>query len=272
MKKPFIISTFILVITAASFAQDITGDWNGTLKPGGGELRLVLHITKNADGTLKATLDSIDQGANAIPVTAITLKDSKLNLKVDAVNGTYDGKVNADTSEIDGMWSQGGSLELIFHRGNIAAKPAPKPAKPSDIDGDWLGTLDTGMARLRLVLHISNTEDGLTASVDSLDQNAKGLQVTSITRTGPALKFEMKAIGGAYAGTIAKDLAIQESNECFRTGTAPATESGEALSLSRRRSFIQQPGGENSTRRHADHSSRQRALPCRAVDRRFRAA
>jgi len=207
MKRLFIISAFILATTAVSFGQEITGDRNGTLKPGGGELRLVLHITKNADGTLKATLDSIDQGANAIPVTAITLKDSKLNLKVDAVNGTYDGKVNADTSEIDGMWSQGGSLELIFHRGNIAAKPAPKPAKPSDIDGDWLGTLDTGMARLRLVLHISNTEDGLTASVDSLDQNAKGLQVTSITRTGPALKFEMKAIGGAYAGTIAKDLA-----------------------------------------------------------------
>src|SRR6266568_41891 len=207
MKRLFIISAFILATTAVSFGQEITGDRNGTLKPGGGELRLVLHITKNADGTLKATLDSIDQGANGIPVSAITLKDSKLNLKVDAVNGTYDGKVNSDASEIDGMWSQGGSLELNFHRGNIAAKPAPKPAKPSDIDGDWLGTLDTGMARLRLVLHITNTGDGLTATVDSLDQNAKGLPVTSITRTGPALTFEMKAIGGAYEGTIAKDLS-----------------------------------------------------------------
>src|SRR6266568_583465 len=206
MQNLFIIPIFILVTTTVSFAQEVTGDWNGTLKPGGGELRLVLHITKNADGTLKATLDSVDQGANGIPVTAITLKDSKLNLKVDSVNGTYEGKVNADASEIAGTWSQGGSLELNFHRGDIAAKPAPKPAKPSDIDGDWLGTLDTGMARLRLVLHISNTEDELTATMDSLDQNAKGLPVTSITRTGPALKFEMKAIGGAYDGTIAKDL------------------------------------------------------------------
>ena len=76
--------------------------------------------------------------------------------------------MNADASEIDGTWTQGAPLELNFHRGGIAAKPAPKPAKPSDIDGDWLGTLDTGMGRLRLVLHITNTEDGLTATMDSL--------------------------------------------------------------------------------------------------------
>src|SRR5579863_3109421 len=64
----------VLILTlllAASFAhtQDIAGDWQGTLSAGGTELRLVLHITKSSDGSLKATLDSIDQpGANGIPV------------------------------------------------------------------------------------------------------------------------------------------------------------------------------------------------------------
>src|SRR5258708_6266325 len=205
MKKLFIILLFIVIATAVSFAQDITGDWNGTLKPGGAELRLVLHITKNADGSLKATLDSIDQGADGIPVNAVTLKDSKLNLTVDAVRGTYEGKVNANASEIAGTWTQGGSLELNFHRGGVAVKPAPKPARASDIDGDWLGTLDAGMGKLRLLLHIANTEDGLNATMDSLDQNANGIPVTSITRTNTSLKFEMKAIGGAYDGRISPE-------------------------------------------------------------------
>ena len=205
MKKLFIILAFIVGTTSLSFAQDIVGDWNGKLKIGEAELRLVLHITKAGDGSLKATLDSIDQGANGIPVNAVTLKDSQLNLKIDAVNGTYDGKVKADASEIDGTWSQGQPLELNFHRGNIA-KAAPKPAKPSDIDGDWLGTLDTGMMKLRLVLHITNTGDGLMANVDSLDQGANGIPVTSITRAGASLKFDMKSIGGAYDGTISQDL------------------------------------------------------------------
>jgi len=184
MRKLFIVLTFIAITTGLSFAQDVVGDWNGTLHPGGAELRLVLHIAKGADGSLNATLDSVDQGTPGIPVNAVTLKDSKLDLTVDAVHGTYTGKVNADASEIDGTWSQGGSLELNFHRGGIAVKPAPKPAKPSDIDGDWLGTLDTGMGKLRLLLHIANSEDGLTATMDSLDQGANGLPVNSITRTG----------------------------------------------------------------------------------------
>src|SRR5579864_5981503 len=206
MKNLSAVFAFILLTCGVTLAQDITGDWNGTLNANGAELRLVLHITKNSDGSLKATLDSVDQGANGIPVSSATLKDSNLNLKVDAVSGAYEGKVNADASEIDGTWTQGAALPLTFHRGGVAVKPAPKPAKASDIDGDWLGTLDTGMGRLRLVLHVVNTEDGLSATLDSLDQNAEGIPVTSITRNGPSLKFDVKSVGGSYEGTISPDL------------------------------------------------------------------
>ena len=207
MKKLLVTFAVILLTTAFSLAQDITGDWNGALSVNGAELRLVLHITKNPDGTLKSTLDSVDQNATGIPVTSTTLKDFALSLKVDAVNGTYEGKVSADAKEIAGTWTQGAGLPLTFHRGAIAAKPAPKPDKPSDIDGEWLGTLDTGMGKLRLVLHIRNTVQGLTATMDSLDQGANGIPVTSIARNGSSLKFEMKGIGGAYEGTIGADLA-----------------------------------------------------------------
>ena len=206
MKKLFIAFAFILLTTAVSLAQDVTGDWNGSLNVNGAELRLVLHITKNPDGALKSTLDSVDQGAKGIPVSSTTLKDGALSLKVDVIGGGYEGKVNKDASEIAGTWLQGSSFALTFHRGGIAEKAAPKQATPSDIDGDWGGTLDTGMAKLRLALHITNTDQGLTATMDSLDQNAKGMPVTSITRNGSSLKFEMKAIGGAYDGTIHADL------------------------------------------------------------------
>lgn len=206
VKKSLLVIGLVVLANTVSLAQDIIGDWNGTLQVNGAELRLVLHLSKNSEGGLNATLDSIDQNANGIPITSATLENSHLSLKINAVNGTYEGKVNADASEIDGTWNQGTALELNFHRGGVPAKPVAKPAKPTDIDGDWLGTLDTGMGKLRLVLHIVNTEDGLTATMDSLDQNAKGLPVTIITRSGGALKFEMKSIGGAYEGTIASDL------------------------------------------------------------------
>lgn len=207
MKRICILIVFVCGMATAALSQDIAGDWNGKLNVNGAELRLVLHIKKNADGSLKATLDSVDQGANGIPVSSATLKDSKLTLNVNTINGSYDGKVNSNATEIAGTWTQGQALELNFHRGGIAARPAPKAAKASDIDGDWLGTLDTGMGTLRVVLHIANTQAGLTATMDSPDQNAKGIPVTSIARNASSLKFEVKSVGGSYDGIISADLA-----------------------------------------------------------------
>jgi hypothetical protein len=208
MKKIALWITALAVVTGSALnAQDVTGDWLGKISAGGAELRVALHISKSADGSLKATLDSLDQGANGIPVGPITLTDSKLNFTVPAVNGNYEGKVDSAGAVITGNWSQGQSLPLEFRRG-VAAKVEHKPGKPTDIDGDWKGEIDTGQAILHMVFHIVNTEDGLMATLDVPDQGAKGIAVTSVTRNGSTLKLEMKALAGAYDGKIAADLSM----------------------------------------------------------------
>src|SRR5689334_23052430 len=115
MKRLLATFAFIFVTTAVCLAQDITGDWNGALSVNGAELRLVLHITKNPDGTLKSTLDSVDQNAKGIPVTSTSLKDSALRLKVEAASAMYEGKLSPDAKEIAGTWTQGTGLPLTFH-------------------------------------------------------------------------------------------------------------------------------------------------------------
>ena len=197
-----ILASFILIFASTIVrAQNIAGDWQGTLDTGAGELRLVLHITKEPDGTLTATLDSIDQAANGILVKSTTLKDSKLNLDVAAVHGTYEGTVAADGKTITGTWNQGKPLVLEFKKATAPVKTEHKLAKPSDIDGTWEGTLDTGMAKLRVVFHIVNTEEGLVATLDSPDQNAAGIPA-SVTRNKNALKIEAKGIGGAVRSMV----------------------------------------------------------------------
>lgn len=187
-------------------AQEVTGDWLGTLSVNGVELRLALHISKAADGSLKATVDSMDQGANGIPVGPITLADSKLNFTVPAVSGGYEGKVNAGGTAITGTWTQGQPLPLEFRRG-VAAKVEHKPGKPSDIDGAWQGGIDVGQNSLRMIFHIVNTEDGLMATLDVPDQGAKAVPVTTVTRDGSALKLEMKGLGGGFEGKVSPDLS-----------------------------------------------------------------
>jgi pimeloyl-ACP methyl ester carboxylesterase len=213
MKKIIIAAAVILSGVCAACAQDVAGDWQGTLHAGVADLRLVLHITKSDAGGLKATLDSVDQAANGIPVSSIVLKDSTLTLGVDAVHGTYEGKVSSDGNTIAGTWSQGQPLPLEFKRAAAPVKPEHKPVKPSDIDGSWLGTLElSGGIKLRVVFHIVNTEDGLMATLDSPDQNVKGIPVTKVTRDGTTLKIAIEKINGVFEGRIAPDLSSIDGN------------------------------------------------------------
>jgi len=186
-------------------AQEVSGDWQGTLSAGSSPLRLVLHIRKGADATLQATLDSVDQGANRIPVSSITLQDAKLDLAVDAVHGTYQGRVAADGNTIAGTWTQGQALPLDFKRAPAAVSPEHKPAKPSDMDGVWMGRLDTGAVKLRVVFRIVNTEDGLIATIDSPDQGMRATPASAVTRDGASLKVEAKSLDGVFEGRMAAD-------------------------------------------------------------------
>jgi len=220
MKKAAMIAALVFLAAPITFAKSIAADWQGTLHTPNGDLHLVLHITESGDGSLKATLDSVDQGAYGIPVDTATLKDSKLSLDVAAVHGTYEGTVNADATAIAGTWTQGQPLPLDFKR--AAAAPA-KPAKPSDIDGAWAGSLEAGGTKLRVIFHITNTADGLTATLDSPDQGAKGIPASAVTRNGSSLQIEVKVINGMYDGKISSDLATIEGTWTQGGGTVPLT-------------------------------------------------
>jgi hypothetical protein len=83
-----------------------------------------------------------------------------------------------------------------------SALAAPSPA----VVGDWQGSLTTGGGSLRIVVHISADKDGnLTATMDSPDQGATGIAVTSVSFKDPDLHFEVQNIGGSYDGKINKD-------------------------------------------------------------------
>jgi len=203
-------------------AQDITGDWHGTLKTGGPELRLQIHITKGENGSLTGTFDSVDQGANGTPLNSVTLDGSTFKFTINAAQVTYEGKVNADSSLISGAFTQGQSFPLEFQRGVFPAPKTPKAAKPSDIDGTWSGLLDFGVQKLHIVFHILNTEEGLTATADSPDQGASGMAV-AVTREGSSLRLEMKALAAAFEGKIAADLKTISGTFSQGSGSVPLT-------------------------------------------------
>ncbi|MGD0871410.1 MAG: alpha/beta fold hydrolase [Bryobacteraceae bacterium] len=186
-------------------AQDIVGDWQGLISAGGRQVHLIVHIIRDKGGALQGTLDSVEQGVMGLPLSVVAFQDSKLTFRMDAANIRYEGIVNAAGTEIPGTWTQGQTAPLDFKRMAAAVKPPAAAAKPSAIDGVWLGLMDVGGLRMRFAFHIANTESGLTATFDSLDQKVTGIPASSVTADGTAVKIELKTAAGAYEGKISAD-------------------------------------------------------------------
>src|ERR1700743_3811348 len=82
---------FLLAVTL--HAQEITGNWQGLL---GGKFRVVLQITKSADGKLQGNLYRIDQSPHSIPVTTLSFVSPTLRLTIDALNASYEVVLSTD--------------------------------------------------------------------------------------------------------------------------------------------------------------------------------
>jgi pimeloyl-ACP methyl ester carboxylesterase len=96
-------------------AQDIAGDWQGTLKIGDG-LRIILHIVKGDNGGWNGVMYSIDQTTDGIPVSSLTMQGNDLKFSVEQIRGSYEGKFSPDGNSIAGTWTQGAPLPLDLQR------------------------------------------------------------------------------------------------------------------------------------------------------------
>jgi pimeloyl-ACP methyl ester carboxylesterase len=98
--------------------QSLTGNWLGALDVGGGAtLRLVLKITLDADNSLRAVLDSIDQGATNLRVDSIVRTGSGIRFEMKDLNAVYEGKIASDGAQFVGQWKQSqNALPLTFKR------------------------------------------------------------------------------------------------------------------------------------------------------------
>lgn len=105
-----------------------------------------------------------------------------------------------------------GHLAVALGAATVAALTASLPAHaqaptraPATVVGDWLGMLEVPGARLRIVFHIVEDEGGLTATMDSPDQGAFGIETGAVVLAGDSLTIEVPAAFGRYTGEVRGD-------------------------------------------------------------------
>ena len=113
-------------------AQNITGNWQGTLQPGQQKVRIVFKIALEND-KLQATLRTVDQPSPPF-ATTITRDGATVRVTIPSINGSYEGKLSADGNSIVGTWTQGAPLPLNLARATpetawTIPEPPPPPAR-----------------------------------------------------------------------------------------------------------------------------------------------
>ena len=104
-------------------SADVEGNWQGTMDAGGTLLRLILKITKTADGSFTASLDSPDQGNAGLPINAMTTTADSLTFEMKYIGASYQGKFNKERTEVAGTWEQGGASFPLTLKRETKKKP-----------------------------------------------------------------------------------------------------------------------------------------------------
>jgi pimeloyl-ACP methyl ester carboxylesterase len=132
MKKYFV--TILLALVALTgWAQvnsttALLGSWSGKLNVGAMSLTLVLHL-EQADGYVKVSLDSPDQGAKGIPTFKEYLSDDSVAIKVESINMTYRARLKE--GKLDGTFAQNGfSTPLVLTKGVPEVNRPQTPKEP----------------------------------------------------------------------------------------------------------------------------------------------
>lgn len=77
-----------------------------------------------------------------------------------------------------------------------------------DVTGEWNGMLKFQGVQLRLVFNISKTDSGYSATMDSPDQGAKGIPVTSVSFEVAVLKLAVSSAHIEYEGIFKENLIV----------------------------------------------------------------
>ena len=140
MKKSIIIIILIAFVALTGRAQvnsttALLGSWSGKLKAGAMSLTIVLHLEQQADGYVKVSLDSPDQGAKGISAYKEYLSDDSVAVKVESIGVTYRARLK--NGKLDGTFSQMGmKVPLLMTKGvpEVKRPQMPQPAYPYETE------------------------------------------------------------------------------------------------------------------------------------------
>jgi hypothetical protein len=94
-----------LLSASPAVSKELEGDWAGTLPvPNGGGFQMVVHFRNQADKTVAATIDILNNGAMGMPVNDVIQAGQKVEFGLKIANSSFQGTLNKEGTELAGQW------------------------------------------------------------------------------------------------------------------------------------------------------------------------
>lgn len=215
-----------------AIAQDIAGDWQGSLTSGALEVPIAINIAKSRDGGWKA-VSNIGQGIAVATANSATVEGSSLKLVFEGTQTVYEGKINEDGRSITGTWRTQHALPLDLKRSTTTSVDStPHSIQFITVEqGVRLEVLDWGGSGRPLVLLA-----GMGNNAHVFDQFASKLvgqyHAYGITRRGYGASGAPAPTSANYAADRLGDdvLAVVDALKLDRPVLAGHSLGGEELS------------------------------------------
>lgn len=204
---PMALTPYSAAVLSDEAASALLGSWNGKLVAPGISFTIMIAFSRNEAGEVVGTLTNVDAGNQQTAISDIMLEGSEFTFRVAQAQAQaeYRGKLEADS--ITGHLRQGPqNMELNFARGEAVTEVPQLSLTDADyaqLAGRWSGQLGP----LTLVLRVERNDAGtIVAFIDSPNQGAAGLVVTSASLVGGKLDLALSVPPASYSGTLSGDV------------------------------------------------------------------
>ena len=222
----FLILSLPLAAQTKTEKEILPGIWMGKLESGVMFIRLVFNISLNEQDTLKASLESPDQGSFILPLGNVRLENDSIVINATMIAGRYSGKIKTET-RIEGKWEQSGmTFELNIEKQDAPIKlnrpQEPKPPFPYRAEEVFFRNEKAGIT-LAGTLTIPEGDGPFPAAIlitgsgpQNRDEEIMGHKPFAViadhlTRNGIAvLRYDDRGVGkseGVYTSATSADLA-----------------------------------------------------------------
>ena len=212
-------------LASAPVVEGLDGDWEGTTRRNGADMRMALRVTTGPAGT-EATFDAPDMLAMGMSVTALVREGDQVRFTLPSAGVSFAGQVSGQS--LSGRWTDGGVS--LFQRSGAAAKTAtphrpqtPQPPFPYREIEASIPNADATDVTLAATLTLPHGDGPFPAVVlisgsgeQDRDETAYGhkpfaVLADHLTRQGVAvLRYDDRGVGastGRYPGATSADFA-----------------------------------------------------------------